>query len=91
MKDYEKIINTLLSRIAELEKIVAEQAAEVVELKRHLNKNSSNSSKPPSSDGLKKPVRTSSLREPGKNQTGGQKARLSHYKYDVIPSSYIKD
>jgi uncharacterized coiled-coil protein SlyX len=34
MKDYEQIINTLLARIAELEKIVAEQAAEIAELKR---------------------------------------------------------
>jgi transposase len=73
MKDYEQIINTLLARIAELEKIVAEQAVEIAELKRRLSKDSRNSSKPPSSDGLKKPVRTSSLREQGKNQSGGQK------------------
>lgn len=73
MKDYEQIISTLLARISELERIVAQQAAEIAELKRRLNKDSSNSSKPPSSDGLKKPSRTSSLREQGKNPSGGQK------------------
>ena len=43
----------------------------VAELERRLNLNSSNSSKPPSSDGFKKKER--SLRDKGKNKTGGQK------------------
>jgi len=72
MKNYEEIIETLLARITELEALVAKQAIEIAELKRRLNKNSSNSSKPPSSDGLKKPLRTTSLREQGKNKSGGQ-------------------
>jgi len=72
MKDYEQIISTLLARIAELEKIVAQQASEIAELKRRLNKDSSNSSKLPSSDGLKKPSRVSLLREQGKHISGGQ-------------------
>lgn len=72
MKNYEEIIEKLLARIAELEALVAKQAIEIADLKRRLNKNSSNSSKPPSSDGLKKPARTSSLRESGKNKSGGQ-------------------
>jgi len=73
MKDYKQIISTLLARISDLEQVVAQQAVEIAELKRRLNKDSSNSSKPPSSDGLKKTSRTISLREKGKHTSGGQK------------------
>lgn len=73
MKDQEQIITTLLAKIAELEKVVQQQAARIAELEKRLNKNSSNSSKPPSSDGLGKPPRTTSLRENGKRNSGGQK------------------
>ena len=48
-------------------------SARVAELERRLGLNSSNSSKPPSSDGLSKtPPRTRSLRERSKKQVGGQ-------------------
>ena len=65
MKKSTPTIESLLEIIEQLE-------ARIRELEQRLNKNSSNSSKPPSSDGLSKPPRTSSLRENGKNKSGGQ-------------------
>ena len=47
--------------------------AQIAELERRLGLNSSNSGKPPSSDGLQKPPRVSSRREPSGKPTGGQK------------------
>jgi transposase len=48
------------------------QGERIAELERRLGLNSGNSGKPPSSDGLKKPVRVSSLREKSGKKTGGQ-------------------
>ena len=63
----------------ELIALIAAQAAEIAalkghiaELERRLGLNSSNSGKPPSSDGLKKPARVSSLRERSGKKPGGQ-------------------
>ncbi len=50
------------------------QEARIAELERRLGLNSGNSGKPPSSDGLKKPRRVSSLRELSGKKTGGQRA-----------------
>jgi transposase len=52
---------------------MAAMQARIAELERRLGLNSSNSGKPPSSDGLKKPVRVSSLREHSGKKPGGQK------------------
>jgi transposase len=46
--------------------------ARIAELERRLGLNSGNSGKPPSSDGLKKPPRTMSLRESSDKKRGGQ-------------------
>jgi transposase len=71
----------ILEAFARYEAIIAELRAEnaalvarVAELERRLGLDSSNSGKPPSSDGLKKkPSRTSSLRERSERASGGQK------------------
>jgi transposase len=56
-----------------LKELVNVLQAKMAELERRLGLNSSNSGKPPSSDGLKKPPRTSSLRKPSGKAGGGQK------------------
>lgn len=66
------IILTLQQQVQGLQKTVAAQATEIQRLRDQLAKNSRNSGKPPSSDGLKKP-RTRSLREKTGRRSGGQK------------------
>ena len=72
MKKSNLTIEALLEIIEAQAAQIKQLEARIKELEQRLNKNSSNSSKPPSSDGLSKPPRTSSLRENGKNKSGGQ-------------------
>src|SRR5450631_4519308 len=55
----------------ELIALVAALRAHIAELERRIGLNSSNSGKPPSSDGLKKTARVSSLRERSGKKPGG--------------------
>jgi transposase len=78
--DKEKLISILLAlrqRVQELEQTIATQAAEIQELRDQLAKDSRNSSKPPSSDGLKKP-RVQNLRRKTGRRRGGQKGHPGH-------------
>lgn len=78
MDHRDQLIQELMHKIAILEACVEKQTmhigallARIDELEKRLNKNSRNSSKPPSSDGLAKPP-PKSLRQKGKNKSGGQ-------------------
>lgn len=77
--DLKKTPQSVLNFIAEVMKVVQQMAArieeleeEVKDLKMQLAKNSSNSSKPPSSDGFNKPKKTSSLRGKSGKKVGAQ-------------------
>jgi transposase len=67
--DIEKLLEIIAVQGAQIRAL----QARVAELERQLKLDSSNSSRPPSSDGLKKKPRTSSLRGKGKKKSGGQK------------------
>ena len=71
------IILTLQQQVQELQRTVAEQAAEIQKLGGQLAKNSRNSGKPPSSDGLKKP-QTRNLRRKSGRRSGGQEGHPGH-------------
>ena len=75
------LFNQFENELVNLAKALEEQADAIKELKARLSKNSSNSGKPPSSDGYGKKntePRTESLRKSGQKPNGGQKGHLGN-------------
>lgn len=66
---------TLIAIILELRELVTKQAGQIQELSDQLAKHSGNSSKPPSSDGLRK---RRSQRVKGQRRSGGQPGHKGH-------------
>lgn len=70
--ELEEIVRQLVARIQVLDERNRALEAEVLNLRARLNMNSNNSSKPPSSDGLKKPkTKIKNNREPSGKPPGG--------------------
>jgi transposase len=82
---------TLRAEIAGLKELITGLQAQIAELQRRLGLDSSNSGKPPSSDGLKKPTRTRSLRERSGKPRGGQKGHPGDTLYQVETPDVVVD
>ena len=74
----EGLIEKFTNHITEQDKKIEILTARVSYLENQLSKNSRNSSKPPSSDSFKKPVRTKSLRKKSGKHVGGQKGHTGY-------------
>jgi transposase len=72
MDTKDRIIKRQEKRIAGLEKLIEKLLIKITDLERRLALNSNNSSKPPSTDGLRKKPSPKSLREKTEKKFGGQ-------------------
>ncbi len=81
----------LIALIAALRAENASLKARIAELERRLGLDSSNSGKPPSSDGLKKPARVKSLRERSGKKPGGQKGHKGETLRQVADPDEVVD
>ena len=73
MKTNTPTVESLLAIIKAQAEMIKMLQMKILELEKRLNKNSRNSSKPPSSDGLSKLPRTTSLREIGQHKNRRQR------------------
>jgi transposase len=74
----EAIVEVVCETFSALEARVVEFQARITELERQLNKNSTNSSKPPSSDGLHRNCKTSLRTKHSGRKPGGQAGHIGH-------------
>ena len=84
-------MDDLLALVAALQAENASLKARLAELERRLGLNSSNSGKPPSSDGLKKPARVTSLRDRSGKKPGGQKGHKGETLRQVADPAVVID
>ena len=83
-------VDSLHATINAQTQLIAQLNQTIQKLKEQLNKNSKNSSKPPSSDGFKKPT-PKSLRKPSGKKAGGQKGHPgTHLAVITAPDEIVK-
>lgn len=85
----QRVFASVIATVKQLASSIQEQHELIQQLRDQVQKNSRNSSKPPSSDGLKKP-RPHSLRKPDQRPNGGQPGHSGHTLLQVEYADRVK-